>query len=320
MIPPTNPRTESSPGFYQPKIGPECYAPRYWFTWLVLLLLRIGALLPLVVLRWFGAVFGLLMMAANTKRRRIAAINIKLCFPELTERQRRKIRRRHFMVMGQSYVDLGFLAWGSRRRIRSKVRFRGLEHYRALVSQGRNIILLLPHCVGLNFGGAVLAAEHPFFTMAKIQRNPIANWLLSLGRTRFGVRLLVRDQGLRPVVRNLKHGLVFCYLPDEDLGTRASVFAPFFGVPAATLSTLGRLARMTDAAVVPCFTRLLPSGQGYEVILKPAISDFPSGDRVADAAHMNRVIERGIREMPEQYMWTLRLFKTRPENAPSPYD
>jgi lauroyl/myristoyl acyltransferase len=94
---------------------------------------------------------------------------------------------------------------------------------------------------------------------------------------------------------------------------------PFFGVPTATLATLGRLAQITNALVVPCFTRLLPGGRGYEVILKPPLENFPEGDRLRDATRMNQVIEEGLRTMPEQYLWTFKLFKTRPDNAPSPY-
>jgi lauroyl/myristoyl acyltransferase len=109
------------------------------------------------------------------------------------------------------------------------------------------------------------------------------------------------------------------YSPDEDFGERQSVFVPFFGVPTATLTTLGRLAHMTNALVAPCFTRLLPGGRGYEVILKPPLENFPEGDRLRDATRMNQVIEEGLRSMPEQYLWTFKLFKTRPGQAPSPY-
>ena len=225
--------------------------------------------------------------------------------------------RRHYIVNGQSYFDLAYLAWASEHRILRKTHIRGLEQYHDL--RGRNIILLVPHCVGVNFSGAVMAHHRAQFSMIKLQGNPIVNWLLNRGRMRFGCFLLSRTQGLRPVIRALKQGLVFMYSPDEDFGQRQSVFVPFFGVPTATLTTLGRLAHLTNALVVPCFTRLLPGGRGYEVILKPPLEDFPIGDRVRDATRMNEVLEEGLRSMPEQYLWTFKLFKTRPGHAPSPY-
>jgi lipid A biosynthesis lauroyl/palmitoleoyl acyltransferase len=304
--------------YYRPRLGRRVLAPRWWPTWLGVALLALGAWLPLALTRALGAGAGLLL-AANAKRRRIARVNLRLCFPRLTEAERTRLLRRHFIVSGQAFVDLGLLAFGPRWRLRRVTRLRGLGAYRELAAQGRPLILLVPHLVGLNFGGTVLSAERQTFSMMKLQRNPVVNWLLNRGRMRFGAQLLAREQGLRPVIRGLREGLAFYYLPDEDFGPQQSVFAPFFGVPTATLPTLGRMAEMADAAVVPCFVRLRPWGRGYEVVLKPPLAGFPSGDRVADAAAMNRALEAGIREMPEQYMWTFKLFKTRPPGAPPLY-
>jgi KDO2-lipid IV(A) lauroyltransferase len=299
------------------KLGRNSYAPRYWASWLWLIVLRAIAALPMSWSRVLGAGLGLLMMASNKKRRRIARINLEMCFPRLSLHERERLLQRHFIVSGQSYFDLGYLAWASERRILRKVHIRGLETYQEL--HGRNLILLAPHCVGMNFGGAVIARRRAQFSMVKLQRDPVVNRVLNRGRMRFGCFLLSRQQGLRPVIRGIRQGLAFYYLPDEDFGQRQSVFAPFFGVPTATLATLGRLARLTDALVVPCFTRLLPGGRGYEVVLKPPLEDFPTGDRARDAARMNEVIEEGLRHMPEQYLWTFKIFKTRPGRAPSPY-
>lgn len=302
---------------YRLKLDRRSLAPKWWLSWLLLGVLRLMALLPLRISRAFGAMLGGFMYVLNTKRRRIARVNLELCFPEKSERRRAQLLRRHFIVNGQSYVDLGFLAWASERQLLRKTHFRGLESYHAL--RGHNVILLAPHCVGMNFGGLMASRARATFSMVKLQRDPVVNWLLNRGRMRFGSFLLSRAQGLRPVVRGLKQGHVFYYLPDEDFGERQSVFVPFFGVPTATLATLGRLAHLTHALVVPCFTRLLPGGRGYEVILKPPLKNFPSGDRTRDAARMNEVIEAELRSMPEQYLWTFKFFKTRPDGAPSPY-
>lgn len=307
----------SGPAYYRLKLGRRSLAPEWWPSWLLLGLLRLIAFLPLRTSRVLGAILGLLIYALNAKRRHIARVNLRLCFPEKSTHARARLLRRHFMVKGQSYVDLGFLAWASKRRILRKTHIRGLEHYQGL--RGRSVILLAPHCVGMNFGGSAIAGERAQFSIVKLQSNPVVNWLLNRGRMRFGCFLLARTQGLRPVIRGLKQRLAFYYLPDEDFGPRQSVFVPFFGVPTATLATLGRLAHLTNALVVPCFTRLLPDGRGYEVILKPPLKNFPNGDRTRDAARMNEVIEEGLRPMPEQYLWTFKLFKTRPHGAPSPY-
>ncbi len=313
------PRTDSGTAFYRLKLGRKAFAPRWWPSWLLLLFLRLSALLPLRVSRLLGATLGLLIYALNAKRRHIARVNLKLCFPDKSDAERADLLRRHFMVKGQSYLDTGFLVWASLRRIRRATHIRGLEHLRAARQRGRNVILLAPHFLGMNFAASALAREHAEFSMMKLQRNAVVNWLLNKGRMRFGLKLLARTQGLRPVVRTLKEGLAFYYLPDEDFGPRHSVFAPFFGVPTATLTTLGRLAELTDAAVIPCFVRLLPRGRGYEIMLKPPLANYPRGDKQDDAARMNRALEDGIRTHPEQYMWTFKLFKTRPHGAPAPY-
>ncbi len=288
-------------------------------AWLSLALLRLFALLPLGISRIGGAVLGELMYRTNAKRRRIARVNFDLCFPELSARAKTRLLRRHFRLLGQSYLDVAFLAWASERRFRRKTRVVGLDHLNAALERGRRVILLAPHCLGMNVGGIVVSRHVPVFSMIKRQRGVLVNWLLDRARSRYDAPLIARERGLRPVLRRLKEGMIFYYLPDEDFGPRRSVFAPFFGVPTATLPTLGRLAELADADVIPCFTRLLSRGRGYEIVLHPALSDFPTGDRVRDAARMNEAFERGIRSMPEQYMWTFKLFKTRPEGMPSPY-
>jgi lauroyl/myristoyl acyltransferase len=169
----------------------------------------------------------------------------------------------------------------------------------------------------MNVGGIAVAGHTVTFSMYNPQRDPIVDWLLHKTRSRYASPLVPRKLGLRPVLRGLREGKVFYYLPDEDLGPRHSVFAPFFGVPAATLPTLGRLAATAEAAVIPCYTRLVP--HGYEVRLEPPLAAFPVGEPVADATRMNAEIEGAVRAMPEQYLWTFKLFKTRPPGVPSPY-
>lgn len=286
---------------------------------LTLAALHLLGLLPLAWSRLVGLVVGELMYRTNAKRRRIARVNLQLCFPRLGQHERERLLRRHFRLAGQSYVDIAFLVWASERRFQRKTQISGLEHLRASVARGRRVILIAPHCLGMNVGGIVVSRYEPVFSMVKPQRSAALNWLLQRARSRYGAPLITRGQGLRPVLRGLDEGMIFYYLPDEDFGPKRSVFAPFFGVETATLPTLGRLAALARADVIPCFTRMLPRGGGYQVLLHPPLADFPTGDRVLDATRMNQAFEQGIRPMSEQYMWTFRLFQTRPDGAPSPY-
>jgi KDO2-lipid IV(A) lauroyltransferase len=274
--------------------------------------------LPLSVLALIGRGFGLLVYAVARDRRRVARINLRLCFPEWTEAQRRRVSRRNFQAFGRAVLERGVLWWASKERILRIVRIEGLEHWQA-VADGP-VIWLAPHFVGLDMGGTRLAAEYEAASMYSRQKDPVLDRILYHGRTRFVMpRLVSRQEGLRPLVRVMREGVPFYYLPDLDFGPRDSVFVPFFGVPAATITGLSRMARLARAAVVPVITRQLPGGRGYVLQFYPAWDNFPTDDPEADARRMNAFIEARVRETPEQYHWLHKRFKTRPPGEPPVY-
>jgi KDO2-lipid IV(A) lauroyltransferase len=294
--------------------------PSYWPSWLLVGLIYVLGLLPLRVLWALGVPLGLLAYYVAGYRRRIALRNIALCFPELSSARVARLARRHFALLGQALLSAGVGWWASPRRLRRLVRFRGAEHLRAPMREGRNLIILAPHFLGLELAGIVTALTiHPGITMYQKIRNPVFDAQVRRARMRFGTSVVERHANLRRLISAVRGGTPFFYLPDQDPGPRRGIFVPFFGVPTATLPTLGRFAGMTDALVVPCFPRLLPRGKGLEVVFEPPLASFPSGDPQADTLAMNRVIERGVRLSPEQYFWVHRRFKTRPPREPSLY-
>ncbi len=267
--------------------------------------------LPLAGLAPLGRALGLLLYAAARERRRVGRTNLRLCFPEKSERERARLLRRHFQAFGRAVLERGIVWWSSRARVMRLVRIEGLEHWKAV--EGRPVIWLAPHFVGLDMGGTRLAAEYEATSMYSRQKDPRLDAILYHGRTRFVMpRLFSRQEGVRPLVKAMREGLPFYYLPDMDLGPRDSVFVPFFGVPAATITGLSRMARLAKAVVVPVVTRQLPGGRGYVLTFHPAWSDFPTADARADARRMNAFIETCVLEMPEQYHWLHKRFKTRP--------
>jgi len=268
--------------------------------------------LPLALLAPLGRALGLLLFHAAGERRRVGRINLRLCFPELSESERRKLLRRHFQAFGRAVLERGIVWWSSKARVKRVVRIEGLEHWKAV--EGQPVIWLAPHFVGLDMGGTRLAADYPAASMYSKQKNPHLDAILYHGRTRFVMpRLFSRQDGVRPMVKAIRDGLPFYYLPDMDFGPRDSVFVPFFGVPAATITGLSRMARLARAAIVPVLTRQLPGGRGYVLEFHPPWPDFPSDDVEEDARRMNAFIEARVREMPEQYHWLHKRFKTRPE-------
>jgi KDO2-lipid IV(A) lauroyltransferase len=238
-------------------------------------------------------------------------VNLELCFPQLSAQERKRIARAHFMALARSFVERGILWWSSAAAVRRLVRIEGEEHWRAVAD--RPIIVLAPHFIGFEMGGIRIHIDHPMATMYSRQSSAALDAMLLHGRTRFNAsRVYSRQDGIRPIVRALRSGLPLFYLPDMDFGARDAAFVPFFGVPAATVTALSRLAAISGAAVLPCITRQLPGSKGYITRLYPAWDDFPGSDPAADARRMNAFIEERVREMPEQYYWVHKRFKTRP--------
>ena len=273
-----------------------------------LFLLWLLHFLPLPLLRAVGAAFGLLLYALGAERRRVARINLRLCFPELSNLARRRLARRHFIAFGQSFLDRALLWWASPQRLQRLIRIQGLEQ---LPVGDTPVILLTPHFVGLDAGWTRLTLERPMLSVYGNQKNPVFDAALYAGRTRFNEPVLIsRLDGLRKAVKAMAGGRPFYYLPDMDFGPREALFVPFFDVPAATISGVPRLAKLAGARVLPCIVRMTRSG--YEVTLEPAWEDYPGPDVAADTRRMNAFIEERVRQMPEQYFWLHKRFKTRP--------
>ncbi len=274
--------------------------------------------LPLRVLGWGGNVLGMALYALAKERRFVARTNLRLCFPHMSAAEREKLVRRNFRAFARSILERSILWWSSPRRLDRLVRVAGLEHLEQ--SRGKPTILLTAHFVALDVGGSWLARHTDVVTVYSLQKNPYMEQLLLQKRKRFGQPILYsRQDGLRPVIKAVREGHPFFYFTDQDQTVKDGAFIPFFGIPAATMTTLPRIAEMTKARIVPCITRVLPDYQGYEVRFYPAWENYPSGDMMADTLRMNEFIEQRVLEMPEQYFWLHKRFKTRPEGEAAFY-
>ena len=274
--------------------------------------------LPLRRLAPLGERFGGLLYAFGRERRHIALTNLRLCYPQMGEAEREQLARAHFRAFGRSFIERGLLWWSPPEDIRRLVRVEGLERVRALA--GQPVILFVPHFVGLDMGWTRLTLELDMVSIYAQQKNFFFNAALYKGRLRFGnSRLLSRQEGVRQAIRGMKAGQPFYYLPDMDYGQRDTIFVPFFNVPAATITGLSRLARMTGAKIVPCIARMLPGEAGYVVELGEPWRDYPGESIEADTLRMNAWIEQRVNEMPEQYYWVHKRFKTRPRGEKKLY-
>ena len=269
-------------------------------------------LLPRTALAMVGNAFGLVLYVLAVERRMVCDTNLERCFPLMGASERRRLVREHFRFVGRSLLERGILWWSARDRIERLIEVRNLDHLTKAQSAGP-VILLAPHFVGLDAGYSRLTCLFDLTSLYAKQKSELMNRALLGGRIRFGdQRLFSRQEGIRPALTAMKQGRPLYYLPDMDYGSRDAVFVEFFGNPAATITGLARIARTAGARVVPCVTAMHPGGQGYELRFYPAWDNFPSDDVVADTRRMNAFIEERVREMPAQYFWTHKRFKTRP--------
>jgi KDO2-lipid IV(A) lauroyltransferase len=268
-------------------------------------------LLPAQVRAMVGAGMGLLLMRFGRERRNVVQTNLRLCFPDLPEPARRQLQRRHFKALGRALADTSVAWWSGANRVCKLASVEGWEHLRGI--ENRPVIMLTPHSVGVDILAVRLSIDIDAVSMYSHQKDPVFDRFLVSRRTRFRpIRLASRQDGIKPVIRGLRDGLPLFFLPDMDYGARDAIFVPFFGVPAATISAVSRLAAITGAAVVPVTIIQLAANRGYRIRFHPAWENYPGDDVTTDTRRMNEFVEDCVREAPEQYYWVHKRFKTRP--------
>ena len=277
--------------------------------------------LPLPVLGRIGKGIGSVLFVLMRHRRRIALTNLKLCLTHLNDAERVAIARGHFQGYARSVLERGILWWASPQRLEKLIQI--VPAVPTAAAAARPTIFMCPHFVCLEVAGVAITMAGPACSMYTPQRNRVFNEALRKGRLRFTPderNLIAREAGIKPIIRAMREGRPFLMLPDMDFGRRESVFVPFFGVPAATLTAPARLTMATDGQVIPVVTRFLPDYQGWQVIFYPPWEDYPGNDVDAATERMNAFIEKRILESPSEYFWSHKRFKTRPEGMASVYD
>ena len=273
--------------------------------------------LPLGVLRGLGVVLGYVLYTLVSERRRVVWINLKLCFPHWTTAQIRACARETFVHFAQSWLDRGWLWHANSGVTQERLHLTGaLEELDGV----EPCIIFAPHFFGLDAGWTALTQQIPrrFNTIYTDQSNAVSDaWILQ-GRRRFGTPgIFGRAEGVKSIVSGLRRGEALYLLPDMNFGPHESVWVPFYGVPAATVPSLSRFAKLGKAKVVPVLSRI--TRHGYEITVLPAWKNFPSEDQVADTLHMNQCLQGYIEPIPSQYYWVHKRFKDQPDGLNPPY-
>lgn len=292
------------------------FAPRHWPVWLGVGLCMALARLPWGLQRAMGAAVGWLALRLLPDRREAARTNLALCLPELDGPAREALLRANFRDVGIGLFEFARAWWGEVAPMRASARIEGLEILQRLQAEGRGVLLVSGHFMTLELCGRLLCDHVPLAGMYRKHRSPVMEWAVLRGRLRYASAMFGNGD-TRAAIRHLKRGGVLWYAPDQDMRGKDTVFAPFFGIPAATITATHQFARMTGCAVVPFFHRR--EGADYVLQVGQPLSPFPTDDAVTDSAAVNAAIEAMVRQAPSQYLWLHRRFKRQPDGR-SRYD
>ena len=297
---------------HQPVFQRRFLRPRYWPVWLVMLSSLALAFLPVRLRAGLGDGMGWLLCRCDTRTGRIARKNLSLCYPQLSDEERHRLLREHFRIAAHILLGYGQLLARSPRHLRRQFDIQGLEKVEQAVAAGQGVILLSPHFLAIEYAGQCLSQAHAMVSMVRLHSNPVMDWIVTRFRTRYGGEVYSHEASLVPLVKATRGGKWFIYFPDEDKGAENNVFIPFCGIPKATMPLLGRLARSCRATVIPTLAFYSPERRRFSIEFLDPPQDFPTGDTAQDALRMNRLIEDMVKRNPAQYLWTAKIFRTRP--------
>lgn len=279
--------------------------------------MRVTTLFPFDWQISFGAWIGRLGLLFAKKRRHTVEVNIDLCFPWLSHQQRKLLIEKIFRSAGIGLIETAYSWFSDPHQLLHRTTVEGVEHLRNALAEGKGVILMGMHFSTLDLCGALLATHVPFDVMYRRNKDDLLEAIKTNGREKNFANALEQDD-IRGILKNLKTGRAVWYGPDKDYGAKHSVFAPFFGVDAATITATARIARVSGSPIIT-FSHYRDKHNRYTLRLSPPLTDFPSGNDGADATLINRQIEKSIQKAPEQYWWGHRRFKTQPEGREQPY-
>ena len=290
---------------------PRLLHPKWWGSWCALGLLSLLAFIPARVRDGFANLVAPTLLRFSKKQAYIADTNLKICFPELDEAARAALLLKSIRVGLKTFMGFGELTWRSPAHLLRNIKVSGWEHIEAERAAGRPVILVVPHTWAVDMLGRYFPLQGmSMCTMMKSAKDEVFDWYINRERAKGG-KVYERSVGIKPAIKSVRGGASFFYLPDQDHGREASVFAPFFGYPKATLPALPKLVKLTGAKAVPIFASYDEDAGCYLLEIEPPFDPYPTADAMADVVAMNRMVEQQVTRHPEQYMWFLKIFETQ---------
>jgi KDO2-lipid IV(A) lauroyltransferase len=289
--------------------------------------MRIGLLflwllhfLPMKWVNYLGSLLGSLAYVVAKQRRLVTLTNLQLCFPQWSESERQSIAKKHFQAFATHILSQGMAWFSPLHKMKQVVRYEHFNYLEEALKEGP-VIILAPHFFGMDTGGICLAADVNILSLYARHKNPKIDQQIQRHRLRWARgKMFSRQDGIRPIVKELKTGWAFYYHPDLDFGAKESIFVDFFTQQAATVPALSRLSKLTRAKVVPSYAYQDYAKGTLTIRFYKAWDNYPTEDVYLDTRRMNAFIEERVLERPELYLWSHKRFKTRPDGMPSPYN
>jgi KDO2-lipid IV(A) lauroyltransferase len=277
--------------------------------------------LPYRQLLRLGRCLGRIMLIVSAERRNVAARNLELCFPEIPLVEREQLLKENLQSTGIAFFEMAMSWWWPRARLARLAHVEGLEHLRDAQADGQGAVLMACHFTTLEIGAALLGQRHTIDGMYREHKNPVFDYVQRRGRERHNLdSLAVEREDVRGMIKSLRRGRAIWYAPDQDYGSKQSIFVPLFGIEAATVTATSKFARLGKARVIPFTQQRLRDGSGYRLVVHPPMEGFPGESEEADCLRTNQWVEEVIRDCPQQYLWAHRRFKSRPPGAEKLYD
>ncbi|MFK8011241.1 MAG: LpxL/LpxP family Kdo(2)-lipid IV(A) lauroyl/palmitoleoyl acyltransferase [Marinicellaceae bacterium] len=292
---------------------------KYPFSWLTYCLIWLLSQLPYTILVFIGKVFGKIIQFLMASRKKVVRINLNLCFPKLKPTNLKSLINKNFSELGIMFTQTLKTFLGSTTRIESTAIINGQEHIDACLSNNQGVLLVAGHFTALDMGGKILCKKYPIAGMYRPHKHPLVEYIVTKSRLKYATHMFKRDE-LRPILKHLKSGGILWYAPDQDYRRGQSVFVPFFGKKASTITATHQLARLSKCKVLFFHVQRNNSQPFYTLTISPPLDNFPSKDPIHDTKRVNQGIEQMVKINPAEYLWMHKRFKTNPEGEKNPYD
>jgi len=291
---------------------------KYAFSWIVFFIIWLIAQLPYKILILLGKGLGKFVQLVLKSRRKVVATNLGICFPNLNKTQTNTLINQHFSELGMMLTQTIKAFLGSTKNIEKTAIIMGGEHIEQCHKSNQGILLVAGHFTSLDMGGKILCQKYPIAGMYRPHNHPLTEYIVTKSRLKYATKMYKRDE-LRPIIKHLKSGGILWYAPDQDYRRGQSVFVPFFGKQAATITATHQMARLSKCKVLFFHVQRNNKSPHYTLTISPPMENFPSKDPILDTTRVNQGVEEMVKRNPAEYLWVHKRFKTAPEGEKNPY-